>query len=85
MGYSENHEASWKINLKFIYTFNQASRSSGLNKTILQGTVKGGRKQGRQKKRWEDDIRQGTSLDFAKSQRAMENRFKKDQNGGNLL
>ena len=30
------------------------SRSLGLDKTILQGTVKGGRRQGRQKKRWED-------------------------------
>ena len=28
-------------------------------KTILQGTVKGGRRQGRQKKRWEDNIRSG--------------------------
>ena len=32
-------------------------RSSGLAKTILQGRVKGGRRQGRQKKRWEDNIR----------------------------
>ena len=32
------------------------SRSSGLAKTILQGTVKVGRRQGRQKKRWEDNI-----------------------------
>ena len=30
------------------------SRSSGLAKTILQGTLKGGRRQGRQKKRWEE-------------------------------
>ena len=36
-------------------------RSSGLAKTILQSTVKGGRKQGRQRKRWEDDIREWTS------------------------
>ena len=32
-------------------------RSSGLAKTILQGRVKGGRRQGRQKKRWEFNIR----------------------------
>ena len=31
-------------------------RSPGLAKTILQGTVKGGRRQGRQRKRWEDNI-----------------------------
>ena len=36
--------------------------------------MKGGRRQGRQKKRWEDSIREGTGLEFAKSQRAVENR-----------
>ena len=51
-------------------------RSSGLAKTILQGTVKGGRRQGRQRKRWEDNIREWTGLEFGKSQRAIENRGK---------
>ena len=55
------------------------SHSSGLVKT-LQGTVKGARRQGRQRKRWED-IREWTGLEFAKSQRAVENR----ENGGNWL
>ena len=50
------------------------SRSSGLAKTILQSTVKGGRRQGRQRKRWEENIREWTGLEFAKSQRAVENR-----------
>ena len=54
----------------------QVSRSSGLAKTILQGTVKGGSRQGRQRKRWEDNIREWTGLEFAKSQRAVENREK---------
>ena len=52
------------------------SRPSGLAKTILQGTVKGGRRQGRQKKRWEDNIKEWTGLEFAKSQGAVENRVK---------
>ena len=52
------------------------SSSSGLAKTILQGTVKEGRRQGRQRKRWEDNIREWTGLEFAKSQRTMENREK---------
>ena len=52
------------------------SRSSGLAKTILQGTVKGGRRQGRQRKRWEDNIRKWTGLEFAKSLSAVENREK---------
>ena len=52
------------------------SRSTGLAKTILQGTVKGGRRQGRQKKRWEDNIREWAGPEFVKSQRAVENREK---------
>ena len=47
---------------------------SGQN--ILQGTVKGGRRQGRQRKRWENNIREWTGLEFAKSQRAVEKREK---------
>ena len=56
--------------------YGHVSRSSGLAKTILQGTVKGGRRQGRQRKRWEDNIREWTGLEFGKSQMAMENREK---------
>ena len=56
--------------------YGHVSRSSGLAKTILRGTVKGGRRQGRQRKRWEDNIREWTDQEFAKSQRAVENRTK---------
>ena len=49
---------------------------SGLAKIILQGTVKGGRRQGGQRKRWEDNFREWTGLEFGKSQRAVENREK---------
>ena len=38
----------------------------------LQGTVKGERRQGRHRKRWEEN-RGRTGLEFAKSQRAVEN------------
>ena len=54
--------------------YGHVSRSSGLAKTILQGTVKGGRRQSRQRRRWEDNIRKWTGLEFASSQRAVENR-----------
>ena len=54
--------------------YGHVSRSSGLAKTILQGTVKGGRRQGRQRNRWEHNIRVWTGLEFAKSQKVMENR-----------
>ena len=52
------------------------SHSTDLAKTILQGIVKGGRRQGGQRKRWEDNIREWTGLEFGKSQRAVENREK---------
>ena len=61
--------------------YGHVSRSSGLAKTILQGTVNGGRRQGGQRKRWEDNIREWTGLEFGKSQRAVENR----ENGENWL
>ena len=53
--------------------YGHVSRSSGLAKTILQGTVKGGRRQGGQRKRWEDNVREWTGLEFAKSQREAQN------------
>ena len=56
--------------------YGHVSHSSGLAKTILQGTVKGGRRQGRQRKRWEDNIMEWTGLEFGKSQRAVDNRGK---------
>ena len=56
--------------------YGHVSRSSDVAKTILQGTVKGRRRQGRQKRRWEDNIRGWTGLEFAKSHRAVEYREK---------
>ena len=54
--------------------FGHVSRCSDLAKTILQGMVKGKRKRGRQKKRWEDNIKEWTGMDFASSTRAAEGR-----------
>ena len=59
-----------------LQRYGHVFRSSGLAKTILQGTVKGGRRQGRQRKRWEDNTREWTGLEFGKSQRAVEDREK---------
>ena len=56
--------------------YGHVSSSSSLARAILQGTAKGGRRQGRQRKRWEDNIRKWTGLEFGKSQRAVENREK---------
>ena len=52
------------------------SRSSGLAKTVLQGTENEKRKRGRQKKRSEDNIKGLTGMDYANSTRAAENRIK---------
>ena len=53
--------------------YGHVSRSSGLAKTILQGTVKVERRQGRQRRRWEDNIREWTGLGFGRSQREVDN------------
>ena len=70
------HEDLTIVKRRKLQWYDHVSRSSGLAKTILQGTVKGGRRQGRQRKWWEDNIREWTGLEFAKSQRAVENRKK---------
>ena len=54
--------------------FGHVIGSSGLCKKVVQGTVPGKRKRERQKKRWENNIREWTGLDFNNSQRAAEDR-----------
>ena len=54
--------------------YGHISRSSGMAKTILQGTVKGARRRGRQKKRWEDNIKEWTGVGLGDSLRAAEDR-----------
>ena len=54
--------------------YGHISRSSGMAKTILQGIVKGARRRGRQKKRWEDKIKKWTGMGFGDSLRAAEDR-----------
>ena len=61
------------VKRRILQWYGHVSRSLGLAKTIPQGTVKGGRRQGRERRRWEDNIREWTGLVFAKSQRAVEN------------
>ena len=55
--------------------FGHVSRSSGLAKTILQGTVQGGRRRDRQKKRWENNIAECRGLKFCDSVREAENKM----------
>ena len=65
--------------------YGHVSRSSGLAKTVLQGTMKGGRRQGGQRKRWEDNIREWTGLEFGRSHRAVESREKWRKSGCKII
>ena len=64
------------VRYKWAQVLEACDSLSGLAKTILQGTVKGERRQGIQKKRREGNIKDLTGLEFAKSQTAMKNREK---------
>ena len=70
------HEDLTIVKRRKLQWYAHVSRSSGLAKTILQGTVKGGGRQSRQRKRWEDNIMEWTGLEFTKLQKAVENREK---------
>ncbi|GFO13372.1 endonuclease-reverse transcriptase [Plakobranchus ocellatus] len=48
--------------------------SSGLAKTTMQSTVNGGRRRGRQKKGWDDNIREWTGLELRNTLRGAEDR-----------
>ena len=67
----EYYELLAMVNKRKLRWFGHVSRSSGLAKTILQGTMNGKRRGGRQKKRWEDNIKEWTLMDFASSTRAV--------------
>ena len=51
------HEDLIIVKRRKLQWYGHVYRSSGLAKTTLQGTMKGGRRQGGQRKRWEDNIR----------------------------
>ena len=73
---AEREDSKFRVKIfitQGLQWYGHVSRSSGLARTILQGTVKGGRRQDRQRKRWEDIFREWTDLGFSKSQRAVEN------------
>ena len=64
----DNNYSYYKINVVV------RTRSSGLAKTILQGTVQGGRRRGKQKKRWEDNISEWTGMTLSAAMRKTERR-----------
>ena len=54
--------------------YGHITRSSGLAKTIMQGTVQGGRRRGKQKKRREDNIPESTGMTLGAAMRKTERR-----------
>ena len=52
--------------------YGHKTRSTGLAKMILQGSVQGGRRRGRQKKRWEDNVTEWTGLKLDEAPRKAE-------------
>ena len=54
--------------------FVHVSRSPGLAKMVLKGTLKGTRGKDRRKKRWENNVKVWTGMDFTSLARATENK-----------
>ena len=56
------------VKRKKLKFYGHTLRSTGMSKTILQGTVPGKRRRGRQKKKWLDNIVEWTGKTFAETQ-----------------
>ena len=54
--------------------YGHVTKASGLAKTVLQGTLRAGRRRGRQRKRWEDNIQDWTGLELSDAMRRAEKR-----------
>ena len=65
-----------KLKKRKLKWFGHVSRSAGLAKTIVQGTVQGGRRRDRQKKRWENNISEWKGFKFCDALRESENKIK---------
>ena len=69
-----SYEDLTSVKRRKLKWYGHVTRTSGLAKTILQGTVQGGRRRGRQRKRWEDNIKEWTGLEWNIILRKTENR-----------
>ena len=65
--------------------YGHISHLSGLAKTILQGTVKEGRRQGGQRKRWEDNIKEWTGLEFGNVPEGSREQGKTEKTGCKII
>ena len=56
--------------------YGHVTRANSLSTTILQGSVQGGRRRGRQRKKWSDNITEWTRKSFAETQALAHDRVK---------
>ena len=70
----ENDELLTLVKKRKLRWFGHVSGSSGLAKTILQGTVKGKKEKRRAEEEWEDNTKEWTGMNFASSTRTAVNR-----------
>ena len=75
--YIQNYEDLLStVNKRKLQWYGHVTRSDGLSKIILQGTVEGKRRRGRQKKKWADNIEEWTGKTFAETQAIAHDRDK---------
>ncbi|KAL8616565.1 hypothetical protein ACOMHN_036597 [Nucella lapillus] len=74
-----------KVKKRKLRWYGHITRSSGLSKTILQGTVEGGRRRGRQKKRRTHNVEQWTGKHFAETQTLSTQPPQMEQTGAQLV
>ena len=69
-----NTELLNSVKTRKLKWYGHTTRTPGLANTILHGAVAGGRKRGRQRKRWEDNITEWTGLTPGVTTRKAEDR-----------
>ena len=62
-GIAEYDDLLTLVKKRKLKWFGQVSRSSGLAKTVIQGTVNGNKRE--RQRRWEDNIKEWTGMDSA--------------------
>ena len=62
------------VKTRKLKLFSHTTKSKGLSKTILQGTVEGRCSKKRHKKRWQDNFKEWKGLSFPEATRAAEDR-----------
>ena len=72
--YSCSYDLITTIRRRKLKWFGHVVRSTGLTKTCMMETVRGGRRVGRQRRRWEDNIMEWTGMQFEECVRSAESR-----------